>query len=122
MWHACSPLIFQFISCHDSAVIATPVELLKSASSGLFLSSFSVHSHLLNTHLVVKLQLQSQKAVVDRQFKGPIDCARQIIRMQGILGMWSGFTGSLAFRANFFWMFFSVEVPSYLNEATDTPH
>ncbi|KXN83847.1 Mitochondrial substrate carrier family protein S [Leucoagaricus sp. SymC.cos] len=69
-----------------SAVIATPVELLK-----------------------VKLQLQSQKAVADRQFKGPIDCARQVIRKQGILGMWSGFTGSLAFRANFFWMFLSVE-------------
>ncbi|KAJ3572516.1 hypothetical protein NP233_g3028 [Leucocoprinus birnbaumii] len=69
-----------------SAVIATPVELLK-----------------------VKLQLQSQKAVSDRQFKGPIDCARQIIQNQGIFGMWSGFTGSLAFRANFFWMFLSVE-------------
>ncbi|KAF9455111.1 mitochondrial carrier [Macrolepiota fuliginosa MF-IS2] len=70
-----------------SAVIATPVELLK-----------------------VKLQLQSQKAVVDRQFKGPIDCARQIVRMQGFFGMWSGLTGSLAFRSNFFWMFLSVEV------------
>ncbi|EKM83528.1 hypothetical protein AGABI1DRAFT_50734 [Agaricus bisporus var. burnettii JB137-S8] len=70
-----------------SAVIATPVELLK-----------------------VKLQLQSQRAIADRQFKGPIDCARQIIRKQGIFGMWSGFTGSLAFRANFFWMFFSVEL------------
>ncbi|KAF8739321.1 hypothetical protein AX14_010094 [Amanita brunnescens Koide BX004] len=70
-----------------SAVVATPVELLK-----------------------VKLQLQSQKSVTDRQFKGPIDCARQIIRAQGVLGMWSGFTGSLAFRSNFFWMFLSVEV------------
>ncbi len=54
------------------------------------------------THLVVKLQLQSQKAIDDRQFKGPIDCARQIIRQQGVFGIWSGFTGSLIFRANFF--------------------
>lgn len=69
-----------------SATVATPVELLK-----------------------VKLQLQSQKSISDRQFKGPIDCARQIIRAQGILGMWSGFTGSLAFRSNFFWFFLSVE-------------
>ncbi|KAL9715865.1 hypothetical protein Ac2012v2_000308 [Leucoagaricus gongylophorus] len=69
-----------------SAVIATPFESLK-----------------------VKLQLQSQKAIEDRQFKGPIDCARQIIRQQGVFGIWSGFTGSLIFRANFFWMFLSVE-------------
>ncbi|RDB29261.1 Mitochondrial substrate carrier family protein L [Hypsizygus marmoreus] len=69
-----------------STLIATPVELLK-----------------------VKLQLQSQRSVTDRQFKGPIDCARQIIRTQGILGLWSGFTGSLAFRSNFFWMFLSFE-------------
>ncbi|KAG6862400.1 hypothetical protein C0995_011840 [Termitomyces sp. Mi166 len=69
-----------------STLIATPVELLK-----------------------VKLQLQSQRSVAERQFKGPIDCARQIIRAQGYIGMWSGFTGSLAFRSNFFWMFLSFE-------------
>ncbi|KAF8971409.1 mitochondrial carrier domain-containing protein [Flammula alnicola] len=69
-----------------SALIATPIELLK-----------------------VKLQLQAQKSVSDRRFKGPIDCAHQIIRVQGIGGLWSGFTGSLAFRSNFFWMFLSVE-------------
>jgi solute carrier family 25 carnitine/acylcarnitine transporter 20/29 len=58
----------------------------------------------------VKLQLQSQKSVSERQFKGPIDCARQIVRVQGFGGLWSGFTGSLAFRSNFFWMFLSFEV------------
>ena len=46
----------------------------------------------------------------DRQFKGPIDCVRQIIRVQGLGGLWSGFSGSLVFRSNFFWMFLSVEV------------
>jgi len=70
-----------------SALIATPVELLK-----------------------VKLQLQSQRAVSSREFKGPIDCAKQIIRVQGLGGLWSGFTGSLALRSNFFWMFLSFEV------------
>ncbi|KAF8905501.1 mitochondrial carrier domain-containing protein [Gymnopilus junonius] len=69
-----------------SAIVATPVELLK-----------------------VKLQLQSQKSPLDRRFKGPIHCARQIICIQGITGLWSGFTGSLAFRSNFFWMFLSFE-------------
>lgn len=61
----------------------------------------------------VKLQLQSQKSVLERQFKGPIDCAQQIVRVQGIGGLWSGFTGSLAFRSNFFWMFLSFEVCAF---------
>ncbi|KIM75410.1 hypothetical protein PILCRDRAFT_827332 [Piloderma croceum F 1598] len=69
-----------------SALIATPMELIK-----------------------VKLQLQLQKSSSDRQFKGPIDCGRQVIRTQGIQGLWTGFTGSLAFRSNFFWMFLSFE-------------
>ncbi|TEB35174.1 mitochondrial carrier [Coprinellus micaceus] len=69
-----------------SAIVATPVELLK-----------------------VKLQLQSQRSVADRRFTGPLNCASQIIRVQGVGGLWSGFTGSLAFRVNFFWMFLSVE-------------
>ncbi|KAF8632551.1 hypothetical protein AX15_001766 [Amanita polypyramis BW_CC] len=69
-----------------SAIVATPVELVK-----------------------VKLQMQSQKSVNDRQFKGVVDCARQVVRAQGVLGMWSGFTGSLASRSNFFWLFLSVE-------------
>ncbi|KAJ8083917.1 hypothetical protein PM082_002684 [Marasmius tenuissimus] len=70
-----------------STIIATPVENIK-----------------------VKLQLQMQRATSDRQFRGPIDCVRQIWRMQGPLGLWSGFQGSVAFRANFFWMFASFEV------------
>ncbi|KAF9535386.1 mitochondrial carrier [Crepidotus variabilis] len=69
-----------------SALIATPMELLK-----------------------VKLQIQSQKLVRDRQFKGPIDCGRKIVQVQGLRGLWSGFSGSLIFRSNFFWMFLSVE-------------
>ncbi len=58
----------------------------------------------------VKLQLQTQKSVADRVYKGPIDCAKQIVRAHGVLGLWSGFTGSLAFRTNFLWMFGSFEV------------
>lgn len=58
----------------------------------------------------VRLQLQVQKQVAERQYKGPIDCARQICRVQGVKGLWSGLTGSLAFRSNFFWMFLSFEV------------
>ncbi|THH34061.1 hypothetical protein EUX98_g165 [Antrodiella citrinella] len=70
-----------------SALLATPVE-----------------------HLKIRLQMQIQRAVADREFKGPIDCARQVTRHRGVIGLWSGFTGSLAFRANFLWMFGSIEL------------
>ena len=60
--------------------------------------------------MTVKLQLQLQKSTADRQYKGPIDCARQIVRAHGVLGLWTGFAGSLAFRSNFLWMFGSFEV------------
>ncbi|KAI9065837.1 mitochondrial carrier [Trametes sanguinea] len=69
-----------------SALLATPMEQLK-----------------------VKLQLQLQRSTMDRQYKGPIDCIRQIVRAQGVMGLWIGFTGSLAFRSNFLWMFGSFE-------------
>ncbi|KAJ7357287.1 mitochondrial carrier [Mycena albidolilacea] len=69
-----------------SAPLATPIELLK-----------------------VRLQLQMQKSVSDRQFKGPIDCAQQLVRSQGVLSLWTGFSGGLLFRANFFYMFLAFE-------------
>ncbi|KDQ20679.1 hypothetical protein BOTBODRAFT_61779 [Botryobasidium botryosum FD-172 SS1] len=60
--------------------------------------------------LKVKLQLQMQRSSKDRQFKGPIDCARQVVRAQGPLGLWRGLASGILFRTNFFWMFGSVEV------------
>ncbi|KAH8835730.1 mitochondrial carrier [Flagelloscypha sp. PMI_526] len=74
-----------FAGC-TSSLLATPMELLK-----------------------VNLQIQQQASVADRQFKGPIDVARRIVRTEGPLGLWRGFTGSLAQRCAFFWMFFGVE-------------
>jgi len=70
-----------------SAFVSHPVELLKG-----------------------KLQLQMQRSTKDRQFKGPIDCARQVIRTQCVPGMWRGLGSSILFRTNFFWMFGSVEI------------
>ncbi|KIM31086.1 hypothetical protein M408DRAFT_327969 [Serendipita vermifera MAFF 305830] len=69
-----------------SAFIATPIELVK-----------------------VKLQMQQEALKSERQFKNPIDCVRQVVRVQGVQGLWKGLAGSLAFRANFFWMFMSIE-------------
>ncbi|KAH9944287.1 mitochondrial carrier, partial [Epithele typhae] len=79
-----------FAGC-TSALVATPIE-----------------------HIKVKLQLQLQRSAADRQYRNPIDCIRQIVRAKGMLGLWTGFTGSLAFRSNFFWMFGSVEVRTAL--------
>ncbi|KAJ7630862.1 mitochondrial carrier, partial [Roridomyces roridus] len=70
-----------------SAPLATPIELLK-----------------------VRLQLQMQRAVSDRQFRGPVDCLRQLVRSQGVLGLWTGFSGGLLFRANYFYMFLAFEI------------
>lgn len=69
-----------------------------------------VSSVNLPTWLLVRLQLQLERSSSDRQFRNPIDCTRQVIRTQGIPGLWTGFTGSLALRSNFFWMFLSFEV------------
>jgi solute carrier family 25 (mitochondrial carnitine/acylcarnitine transporter), member 20/29 len=69
----------------------------------------------------VKLQMQHQRSVADRQYKGPIDCIRQITRSQGVPGLWNGFTGSLAFRANFLWMFLGFEV-MFLNSGKNENH
>jgi solute carrier family 25 carnitine/acylcarnitine transporter 20/29 len=57
----------------------------------------------------VKLQLQRERLAANREFKSPIDCVRQIVRAQGVSALWTGLTGSLAFRANLFWLFASFE-------------
>ncbi|KIO20454.1 hypothetical protein M407DRAFT_220651 [Tulasnella calospora MUT 4182] len=69
-----------------SSFISHPVELLK-----------------------VNLQLQRERKVADRKFKGPIDVFRQVIKHRGFFGMYRGFGTTLYFRGCFFWMFGSVE-------------
>ncbi|EJD04000.1 mitochondrial carrier, partial [Fomitiporia mediterranea MF3/22] len=71
----------------NSAIVATPIELVK-----------------------VKLQMQRQRHANDREFKNPVHCVRRIVQTQGLSGLWTGLTGSLLFRSNFFWMFMSYEV------------
>lgn len=61
-------------------------------------------------YLSVKLQLQLQRSVSDREFRGPLHCARRIVQTQGVRGLWTGFGGSLLFRSNFCWMFVCYEV------------
>ncbi|KAM0748561.1 mitochondrial carrier [Meredithblackwellia eburnea MCA 4105] len=65
-------------------VIATPIEGLKA-----------------------KLQMQT---IGPKLYTGPIDCARQIIRANGVQGLWRGFGATLLFRSWFGAMFGSYEV------------
>ncbi|EIM92606.1 mitochondrial carrier [Stereum hirsutum FP-91666 SS1] len=69
-----------------SAFLATPMELLK-----------------------VKLQMQMHNDPNLRQYSGPVDCARKIVRTQGVLGLWTALPASLVYRSNFFWLFGSFE-------------
>ncbi|GJJ14214.1 hypothetical protein Clacol_008476 [Clathrus columnatus] len=77
-----------------SAFVATPMELLKGTYPT------DTFRPILTTDYTatVNLQLQRQRAVSDRKFKGPIDCARQVIKANGVTGLWRGLGGSLAFR------------------------
>lgn len=59
--------------------------------------------------MTVNLQLQRQRDVADRQYKGPIDLIRQVYNARGVKGFYRGFGTTLYFRGCFFWMFGSVE-------------
>ncbi|KAG8746692.1 hypothetical protein FRC10_003996 [Ceratobasidium sp. 414] len=79
-------------------------------------------------HPMVKLQMQTQRDVKDRQYKGTLislelaisharlypqgvaDLVRQMYRVQGPFGIWRGFASSLVYRSSFCWMFISYEV------------
>lgn len=60
--------------------------------------------------LKVKLQMQMHNDPNLRQYSGPVDCARKIVRTQGVLGLWTALPASLVYRSNFFWLFGSFEV------------
>ncbi|KAJ1964218.1 hypothetical protein GGI12_001571 [Dipsacomyces acuminosporus] len=68
------------------ALVATPVEL-------------------------IKVRLQTQYASGDaRQYKGPIDCARQLIKHHGPFGIWRGLPATLSQRSFFFFLWGSYDV------------
>ncbi|PWN40617.1 mitochondrial carrier [Ceraceosorus guamensis] len=79
-----------------NSFLTTPIELLKA-----------------------KLQMQSQRISAASKasehvakvhgFTGPIDCARQVIRAQGLMGLWGTLPATLMFRSNFAVMFCSYD-------------
>ncbi|KAL1922754.1 uncharacterized protein VTP21DRAFT_9130 [Calcarisporiella thermophila] len=58
----------------------------------------------------VKARLQVQYDASTKQYNGPIDCARQLIRNNGIKGLWKGLSATLLFRSWFFVYWSSYEV------------
>ncbi|KDQ63474.1 hypothetical protein JAAARDRAFT_29495 [Jaapia argillacea MUCL 33604] len=77
--------------------------------SGMFAGLTSAGLSTPLEHIKVRLQLQLQSSASQREFKGPLNCARKIIRAHGFFDLWRGFTASLVFRANYFWMFMPIE-------------
>ncbi|KIJ31460.1 hypothetical protein M422DRAFT_36217 [Sphaerobolus stellatus SS14] len=101
-----SPLLSENIPGSDKKRLSIPGHAAAGLCAGLT-SAFLAHPIEL---LKVNLQMQRERAVADRKFKGPIDCIVQVVRTNGVLGLWRGFAGSLAFRSNFAILFGSVEI------------
>ncbi|GAA5924120.1 hypothetical protein JCM1841_004579 [Sporobolomyces salmonicolor] len=58
-------------------------------------------------HLKARLQMQT---IGPKLYTGPIDCARQVVKANGVFGLYKGFGATLLFRSWFGMMFFSYEV------------
>ncbi|KAJ1676977.1 hypothetical protein EV182_007141, partial [Spiromyces aspiralis] len=71
------------------ALVATPVETLK-----------------------VRLQTQYQGASSNerRLYSGPVDCARQLVRQNGVFGLWHGLHATMLQRSFFFFLWGSYSV------------
>lgn len=58
----------------------------------------------------VKARLQVQYDAKTKLYAGPIDCARQLIRNNGVTGLWKGLVATLWFRSYFFMWWASYEI------------
>ncbi|KAI8640867.1 mitochondrial carrier domain-containing protein [Parasitella parasitica] len=58
----------------------------------------------------IKARLQVQYDAKSKTYKGPIDCIRQVVRNNGVLGLWQGLTPTMLFRSWFFVFWCSYEV------------
>ncbi|CEG67114.1 hypothetical protein RMATCC62417_03583 [Rhizopus microsporus] len=58
----------------------------------------------------IKARLQVQYDAGTKVYKGPIDCIRQVVRNNGIFGLWQGLLPTMLFRSWFFVFWSSYEV------------
>ncbi|KAF9123177.1 hypothetical protein BGX30_001581, partial [Mortierella sp. GBA39] len=58
----------------------------------------------------IKARLQVQYDAKTKLYSGPIDCARQLVRNNGVTGLWKGLVATLWFRSWFFMWWGSYEI------------
>ncbi|RCI03827.1 hypothetical protein CU098_009324 [Rhizopus stolonifer] len=58
----------------------------------------------------IKARLQVQYDTKSQIYKGPIDCIRQVVRNNGVFGLWQGLLPTMLFRSWFFVFWSSYEV------------
>ncbi|GJJ76977.1 solute carrier family 25 (mitochondrial carnitine/acylcarnitine transporter), member 20/29 [Entomortierella parvispora] len=58
----------------------------------------------------IKARLQIQYDAKTKLYAGPIDCARQLVRNNGVTGLWKGLSATLWFRSWFFMWWCSYEI------------
>ncbi|KAG1506498.1 hypothetical protein G6F53_009649 [Rhizopus delemar] len=58
----------------------------------------------------IKARLQVQYDSGNKVYKGPIDCVKQVVRNNGIFGLWQGLLPTMLFRSWFFVFWGSYEV------------
>ncbi|KAF8944195.1 hypothetical protein BGZ47_004556, partial [Haplosporangium gracile] len=58
----------------------------------------------------IKARLQVQYDAKTKLYNGPIDCARQLVRNNGVTGLWKGLVATLWFRSWFFMWWSSYEI------------
>lgn len=67
----------------------------------------------------IKARLQVQYDAETKRYSGPIDCARKIVRSNGVLGLWQGFSATILYR-HWFWAYMTtVEVMMRTLSATE---
>ncbi|GAC95390.1 hypothetical protein PHSY_002965 [Pseudozyma hubeiensis SY62] len=78
-----------------NSFVTTPVELIKAKLQ-------------MQTQRV-SLHLPGQPSTVVSEFRGPLDCIRQIVAQRGVFGLWHALPATLLFRSSFAAMFGSYE-------------
>ncbi|KAL9940374.1 hypothetical protein V8E36_001079 [Tilletia maclaganii] len=79
-----------------------PIELLKT--------KLQMQTQRVSLHLPGRATAATTAAGTPPQFKGPIDCALQIVRAKGPLGLWHALPATLVFRSSFAVMWLSYDV------------
>jgi len=61
-------------------------------------------------HVKARLQIQYSATKSQRQYSGPLDCTRKILRSHGLQGLYRGLYATLLFRTQFFFWWSSYDL------------